>query len=82
MIVKHQQILVFFYINYDYLLIKTYFYGPLHSIVNVMMPASHNKHCIYSFSDVVCILGSSPGKALHSQFGDLGWDMIPVEIES
>ncbi len=50
----------------------------MHSIVNVMMSASH-KLCMYGFSDVVNILGSSPGTALHSQFGDLGWDMIPVK---
>ncbi len=65
-------------ILYDHLLIKAYFYGYMHSIVNVMMSASH-KLCMYGFSDVVNILGSSPGTALHSQFGDLGWDMIPVK---
>ncbi len=61
---------------------KACFYASFHSIVNVMMSASHNKLCMCGFSDVVNILGSSPGTALHSQFRDLGWDIIPVKNES
>ncbi len=42
--------------------------------------ASHNQLCMYGFSDVVNLLGNTPGTAPHLQCGALGYESVEIWV--